>query len=116
MSANFPHLVSHVPDAPLQEYEIRALPRCANCPFAAPDKDDGKLYCHESSVRAQPVVMIQPPKQNTPVLTAQGGLIPPKPEVVVLGVTSFWPEVQPEWACWRHPRRQAERRRLESGL
>jgi hypothetical protein len=45
-SPYFPHLVG---DAPLQEHEILALPRCANCPFAAPDKDDGKLYCHESS-------------------------------------------------------------------
>ena len=78
-------------DAPLQEHEIRALPRCANCPFAETDKDDGKLYCHESAVKAQAVV-------------------------VVLGVTSYWPEVQPDWACWQHPRRQAERRRLETGL
>ena len=103
-------------DAPLQEHEIRALPRCANCPFAETDKDDGKLYCHESAVKAQAVVVVRPPVEKMPVLTAAGHGIPPKPDVVVLGVTSYWPEVQPEWACWRHPRRQAERRRLESGL
>ena len=113
LSANF---VSHVPDAPLQEHEIRALPRCANCPFAETDKDDGKLYCHESAVKAQAAVIVQQPQQNTPVLTAAGARIPPKPEVVVLGVTSFWPEVQPEWRCWQHPKLQTERRRLENGL
>ena len=105
-----------VPDAPLQDYELSALPRCGNCPFAQPDKDDGLLYCHESSVRAWPVVITKPPRQGPPVLTPSGAAVPPKPEIEVLGVISYWPEVQPDWSCWQHPKLHGERRRLETCL
>ena len=115
LSANF---VSHVPDAPLQEHEIRALPRCANCPFAETDKDDGKLYCHASAPKAQAVFYFLPPGQKKPVITPIGPSPQPMaaPELVVHGIVTYWPEVQPEWRCWQHPKLQTERRRLENGL
>jgi hypothetical protein len=113
LSDKFPHLV---PDAPLQDWEIRNQPRCGNCPFAEPDKDDGKLYCHEDSIKAQAVAVIVPPQHKTPVLTPSGAQVPPKPDVQVLGVISYWPEVQLDHSCWRHPAKQAARRALEHGF
>jgi hypothetical protein len=38
------------------------------------------------------------------------------PTPKVLGVVGFFPEVNPEWSCWKHPDRQAERRNLSNRL
>ena len=97
-------------DSPPQAVEPwRAPPaRCANCPFAEPDPDDGKLYCHEDSPRGQ--VAFGPQRQ---LITAPSG--DQRVALGVIGVVTFWPEVQPIQSCWKHPKRQQERRRLESG-
>jgi hypothetical protein len=31
--------------------------------------------------------------------------------MVVHGIVTYWPEVQPDWLCWQHPAKQEERRR-----
>lgn len=89
-------------------------PLCGNCPFGERDRDDGKLYCHETSARSQPVFYFKPPEPKRPVLTAAGAQPMAAPELVVHGVITYWPEVQPQWSCWQHPDRQRERRRLEN--
>jgi hypothetical protein len=38
----------------------------------------------------------------------------PKPKI--LGVVGYFPECNPDWSCWKHPDRQAERRRLLNSL
>jgi len=100
-------------DIPVQSLEPwRKVPQCGDCPFAERDSDDGKLYCHEDSAKGQAVFYFKPPEPKRPVLQAVAPPMAP-PELVVHGIVSYWPEVQPEWSCWRHPDRQAERRRLE---
>ena len=101
-------------DIPAQEAEPARLESCGTCPFAEPDRDDGKLYCHEGSAKAQAVFVLRAPQEKPPVIAPLGSRPPGKPEVEVLGVTSYWPPVEPQWSCWRHPQRQTERRRLES--
>jgi hypothetical protein len=87
----------------------RKKPQCQNCPFSDVD-DDGKLYCHESAPRAEAVYYFRPPEQKKPVITAMASAPPTAPELVVHGIITFWPEVQPDWSCWQHPEKQAERR------
>jgi hypothetical protein len=102
-------------DIPAQLEPWRTPPQCQNCPFSERDADDGKLYCHESSAKAQAVFYFLPPEQKKPVITAVGGGAAPtaEPRLVVHGIVTYWPEVQPQWSCWQHPERQSERRRLE---
>jgi hypothetical protein len=97
------------PDSPPQEFEPwRAPPaRCSNCAFSEPDPDDGKLYCKEDSPKGQAVIGPQ-----RPLIAAAGNQ---RSALGVVGIATFWPEVQPMWSCWQHPKRQQERRRLESG-
>jgi hypothetical protein len=98
-----------VTDIPAQELEPwRKKPLCANCAFSEIDPDDKKLYCHEDSARAQVIV-----GERQPVLL---GRQKPTPEqqLGVVAIVSYWPDVQPNWSCWKHPDRQPERRRIES--
>jgi hypothetical protein len=97
-------------DSPPQVLEPWRTPpaRCSNCPFSEPDPDDGKLYCKEDSPTGQAV--IGPARQLLSVPATDKRVA-----LGVLGIVTFWPEVQPMWSCWKHPKRQHERRRLESG-
>jgi hypothetical protein len=97
-------------DSPPQEFEPwRAPPaRCSNCPFSEPDPDDGKLYCKEDSAKGQAVIGPQ-----RALIAAPSG--DQRANLGVIGIVTFWPEVQAMWSCWKHPKRQQERRRLESG-
>ena len=98
-----------VTDIPAQEIEPwRKKPLCANCPFSEIDPDDGKLYCHEDSARAQVIV-----GERQPMLIG-GPKTTPQQQLGVIAIVSYWPDVQPNWSCWKHPDRQPERRRLES--
>jgi hypothetical protein len=103
-------------DIPDQQPEPAPAPSCASCLFAETDRDDGKLYCHEGLVKAQPVIIMRAPQDKTPVIAQLGSRPPARPEVEVLGVVSYWPEVQQHWVCWRHPHLQTERRRMENAI
>ena len=110
-----PALLDINPDSPPQALEPwrKQKPNCGNCPFSEQDKDDSKLYCHEGSAQGFPVVVMTQEKASAiavPGHQAEG----PKPKV--LGVVGFFPEVNPEWSCWQHPDRQAERRGLSNSL
>jgi hypothetical protein len=100
-----------VTDIPAQELDTwRKKPLCANCPFSAIDPDDKKLYCHESSPQAQAVVGERPRSISISAV----GSATPNQLLGVIAIVSYWPDVQPNWSCWKHPDRQPERRRLES--
>jgi hypothetical protein len=106
------NLAGMADDIPGQSFELRRKsPRCANCIFSERDIDDGKLYCHESGPKAQAVFYFKPPEPKKPVLTAIGNAPMAQPELVVHGIVTYWPEVQPDWLCWQHPEKQEERRR-----
>jgi hypothetical protein len=99
-------------DVPVQSFDLRRKqPQCQNCPFSERDIDDGKLYCHETSPKAQAVFYFKPPEAKPPVIAGVGTRPMPTPELVVHGIVTFWPEVQPDWLCWQHPEKQEERRR-----
>jgi hypothetical protein len=99
-----------VSDIPAQEFEPwRKKPLCANCPFSEIDPDDGKLYCHESGPQAQAVVGERPR-----AVMIGGPKTTPQQQLGVIAIVSYWPDVQPNWSCWKHPDRQPERRRIES--
>jgi hypothetical protein len=107
------NLAGMADDIPAQFMEPwRKQPQCQNCPFSERDADDGKLYCHETGPKAQAVFYFKPPEQKKPVLAPIGAQPIMAPELVVHGIVTFWPEVQPDWVCWQHPAKQEERRRL----
>jgi hypothetical protein len=105
--------IAAIPDIPeqgLEPWRKKAL--CANCPFSGTDQDDGKLYCYEDSPKAQAIVG----ERKLATLMARSGPAPQNGGLEVLGIVTYFPQVQPQWSCWKHPARQQERRKLESAL
>jgi hypothetical protein len=98
---------SEIPQQAVEPWRTRAL--CANCPFSETDPDDHKLYCKESSPGTQAIIGPSRPLLAVPATDKRVAL-------GVVGIVTFWPEVNANWSCWKHPARQQERRKYESGL
>jgi hypothetical protein len=109
------NLAGMADDIPLQALEpFRKVPQCANYPYVEQDANDGLLYCHEDSAKAQAITITRPVQVKQPAIqtpTPQPQLL--EAQVQVLGIHGFWPKVEPQWSCWKHPERKQERRRLE---